>query len=1090
MKRVVVLTGVFCISCILISFYKKNQRLNNSGLTAVRAEQKETEQEYDHPELFAEFQKAIRTKEGETEPSYAPGYRLKELVKAQEARRASSMQPSAKIESNNGVIEWKERGPANIPGRTKALLNLPGDATNKTWLAGAATGGVWKTTDGGLTWAEKSKNFSVLPISSLAMSEQSGTTTVYAGTGELVSTATAALGNGIFKSNDLGETWTQLPSTTNVKPFQLVTRIIVDPTNANVLLASCVATPYSNTNVNSTIQRSTDGGATWSKVYDSEASIEQLAFTPGDFKVLYATVQSTGVIKSTNSGLSWSNASNGLSAAGRTEIAVSPVKPSRLFASAQGNLTGTGSDLYVSDDAGVNWTLVDVSLNNAAIDFLGQGFYDNTIACDPFNKDVVYFGGVNYFRLTLGTTSSTIINYTLDEKETAPYISLVPAGGVNYGDGKLSVYNNPLISIELRFGPGKKQKANRFLVPAGSSSGVTDANYTYQDYVDVDFEAWDVTNNKQLMVSFRDQGRDGKFNLIAQNTDNSDVTLQSREYIYVHSTPYNASLPDPTLTVNGDQKVNAIYNIWPVLAQGASFPPAENVTLSINVVPVSKISATTQTVADAYSTWDGKNKDDQSDNTTGVHPDHHTTVIIPVDKTLKTFKFLLGNDGGVFYSNTSTTPGIVNGDIKFAGYGYNTGQFYSADKKPGSDQYLGGLQDNGTWYSPNGESATQKTNYNFALSGDGFEVLWNSLDGNKMLGSIYYNSIAKSTDGGKTWKDATSGITNVGKGGFPFFTKLSHSKKYPDRVFTIGASGVYVSNNFGSNWTLTPITSNFSGASFFADVEVSQSNASIVWAGSGMSSSRNLYVSTDAGKTFSKTTNYTGATLGGLTRLASHPTDDKTAYALFSFADSPKILRTKDLGQTWEDISGFGSGTFSKNGFPNVAVFCVYVRPDNPSIIWAGTEIGIVESVDDGKTWNLINEFPKVNVWDMKGMDDQVVIATHGRGIWTAKINAAQFIVTGLEDLLMVKKDIPFNVYPNPVSSNQHPKFYYELTKDSHVQVNVIDFTGKLIGTYNAGMKQPGSHEDQFPLNLEQGIYFLTLKTQEGSSTQRIWVTN
>src|SRR5690606_22734570 len=145
----------------------------------------------------------------------------------------------------------------------------------------------------------------------------------------------------------------------------------------------------------------------------------------------------------------------------------------------------------------------------------------------------------------------------------------------------------------------------------------------------------------------------------------------------------------------------------------------------------------------------------------------------------------------------------------------------------------------------------------------------------------------------------------------------------------------------------------------------------------------------NAGLSFTPANNSTLIS-GGITKLASHPHEPNTAYVLFSQAGNPKILRTTDLGQTWEDISGFGNGDVSINGFPDVAVYCLYVRPDNPDIIWAGTEIGIVESLDNGQNWALLEDFPSVAVWDMKGQDDQVIIATHGRGIWTATIEASQ----------------------------------------------------------------------------------------------------
>ena len=74
----------------------------------------------------------------------------------------------------------------------------------------------------------------------------------------------------------------------------------------------------------------------------------------------------------------------------------------------------------------------------------------------------------------------------------------------------------------------------------------------------------------------------------------------------------------------------------------------------------------------------------------------------------------------------------------------------------------------------------------------------------------------------------------------------------------------------------------------------------------------------------------------------------------------------------------------SSNGFPDVAVFCLLVMPTNTNIIWAGTEIGIFESRDAGATWNYANNgLPAVAVWQMKDINGQIVVATHGRGVWT-----------------------------------------------------------------------------------------------------------
>jgi hypothetical protein len=141
------------------------------------------------------------------------------------------------------------------------------------------------------------------------------------------------------------------------------------------------------------------------------------------------------------------------------------------------------------------------------------------------------------------------------------------------------------------------------------------------------------------------------------------------------------------------------------------------------------------------------------------------------------------------------------------------------------------------------------------------------------------------------------------------------------------------------------------------------------------------------GESFSAAPVYDVTTMGGISGLSTHPLEDSTAYVLFSFAQKPKILRTTNLGQTWEDISGFGNGNASTNGFPDVAVYDLLVFPHTPDTIWAGTEIGLFESTDAGISWHAAdNGLPNAAIWAMTHVEDEVVIASHGRGIWSVEI--------------------------------------------------------------------------------------------------------
>ena len=114
--------------------------------------------------------------------------------------------------------------------------------------------------------------------------------------------------------------------------------------------------------------------------------------------------------------------------------------------------------------------------------------------------------------------------------------------------------------------------------------------------------------------------------------------------------------------------------------------------------------------------------------------------------------------------------------FEFVSTGFNTTQFYSADKMPGEDRYIGGMQDQGTYLSPEGSSSNASSAYRFVIGGDGFEALWNNRNPQKVIGSQYYNGFYSSSDGGQTWRDATNGIGDDG----PFLSRLASSRSYPD----------------------------------------------------------------------------------------------------------------------------------------------------------------------------------------------------------------------------------------------------------------------------------------------------------------------
>ncbi|WNB17205.1 T9SS type A sorting domain-containing protein [Marivirga arenosa] len=957
--------------------------------------------EYMKPDGFIEYFNSISSKFGEGSNSYKPGYRFNELKSA--LNKAKSIRSSS---SYNAV--FKSRGPGNVGGRTRAIAVDPDDNTNCTWIAGAASGGIWKTTDCGQSWINISPNIPNLSTNSIAQSP-SNPDVIYVGTGEVfAANATFVRGDGIYKSINRGESWDLLVSTVGNNNFESVNRISIDPTDENVVI---IAT-------NSGIFKSIDGGNSWVKKYESIVpntnafnSVQDLQVDPTNFDIQYAGVNSVGIVKSMDGGETWELTSEGITDGTRFEIAIAPSKTDVIYTSTE---VGQTTFLYYSGDAGASWYQVEDEDSNT--DYLGgQGWYDNSIAVNPYDETEVFVGGVNIGKYVVDgqNIQESERQFLGLEFENIEFLSFVNFGAdfsngiLNIATGNLSPSENP-VTVEIRFGGNNTQKAHRFSVPADGGAngdggaGIPETQYNFEDYSDVPFEVWDVENNRQLMVSYRDQKNDGTFNLNPRDDANDPELLNSREYLYIHDLEYNPDSPSPDVAEqSGGIAFANMYYFWPILAAGQEWNPSELENSILRILYDSKSVAVANATA-VYDAYGGFGRQ----NINNLHPDHHHFTLIPMDESTETFMIVNGNDGGLGISrnNGGTFQQIENG--------YITSQFYGADKAPGADKYVGGTQDNGTWLSTTG-TVNETSDYQFVLGGDGFEVVWHPDNENLVLATIYNNRIFKSTDGGNSFTASSSGI---GEEDGPFITRLASSKTSPNTVYAIGNLGVYRSTNFGDTWSMRLISDDsWGGNASASDVTVSLANDQIVWAGAGMADGAlNLFVSTNGGRSYEKTNNYSPDPNAFFTGIYTHPVEDSTAYALFSLPNFPKILKTTDLGKTWTDISGFeGSESGSNNGFPDAYVHSLLVMPFDTDIIWAGTEIGLFESLDGGNSWNFKADMPSVSIWSMKVVDNQVVLGTHGRGIWTAEIDELSLAALEIEDFTYNgygKADVTFDL--------------------------------------------------------------------------------
>jgi photosystem II stability/assembly factor-like uncharacterized protein len=1037
------------IMIVMVFFSIKPHKINFEG----DDEEKHEKEGFDKPEGFNQFYQQITTPIGQTESGYKTNYAYFELKKALQKKR--------NLKLAQQTYSWVQRGPGNVGGRTRSIIIDPDDASHNTWFAAAVSGGIWKTTNGGQSWQCLTDQLPDLATTTLAMAS-SDHNVIYAGTGEGYGAVGMVVGKGIYKSLNRGNTWDVLGSTVTDKNFQFVNKIIVDRNNANILIAA----------TNSGIFKSLDGGNSWNSKYLKGNAVQDLAINPLNPNTIYAAVNSLGIVKSFDNGNNWFASYKGIGTGKRFSLAASPVDSNYVFTSVEAPNMVT--NVYISIDGGNSWRKL-YDYDNTFINFLGvQGWFNNVIKPHPFNKNKVFVGGVNYGSIEFKSVTSTSAEQVLrvDTFGTTSFMEFVKFGG-QYFDGAMStgtdegadVLPEDFVSVEIRFGPGISQKAYRFVVPAGEGAGVPPEDYTYMNYINVPFQAWDTKNNRQLMVSFRDQERDGKFNLILRPYGDD---ISGREYFYVHAIKYNI-IPDTSIAKNGGNYHKMLYFFWPTLP--------EDKTWNENALPNSKISV-------QYGTYTLQNASTTilADSTRNVnlHVDHHDLGIVVTDPVNYKFTMIDANDGGLGISidSGSSWEQIKNG--------YITTQFYGVAKKPGAEEYIGGMQDNGTWQSPLGEISNSSSEFTLRITGDGFEALWNSRYPQRILGSTYYNGIKLTMDGGENWTWAIDGINGDG----PFLTRLSNSNKNPNLVFAVGNKGVYRHTNFGVGrfpWNLIEPGNGWAVNDLVTsshNVKVSLADPKIVWAGAGMYSNPDLriFLSKDYGLTFDSVRSYTGKRqMGYITSIATHPTDTATAYLLFSESYRPKILRTTNYGETWQDISGFGDDSTSNNGFPDVMVYSLLVMPDNTNIIWAGTEIGIFESTNAGGSWHYAdNGLPAVSVWQMFIQDNAIVVATHGRGIWSASIYPTAVVDTKISPEMTMK------VFPNPTTGIINLSLLSGIS--GNLSIRILDETGRSVHIFQ-DFKGQTSYEKQIDLSdLAPGNYIVNMICNGMSYSSKIIV--
>ncbi len=295
-------------------------------------------------------------------------------------------------------LTWRLVGPFR-GGRVLAVSGAVGEPD--TYYFGGVGGGVWKTTDGGITWTPMSDKEKFSSVGAIAVAE-SDPNVVYVGTGEACIRNNILQGNGMYKSTDAGKTWHFI----GLEDTRHIGRLAVHPKNPDIVFVAALGHAYGR-NTERGVFRSTDGGKTWQKVLykDDQTGAIDVVFDPSNPSILYAALwqayrtpysmvsggPGSGLYRSADGGTTWTQIKgNGFPTGvlGRIGVAVS-AEPNRVYALIEADKGG----LYRSDDGGEHWRLV-----NDDHRFRQRAWYYTHVFADPKNPDVVYILNTGTYR--------------------------------------------------------------------------------------------------------------------------------------------------------------------------------------------------------------------------------------------------------------------------------------------------------------------------------------------------------------------------------------------------------------------------------------------------------------------------------------------------------------------------------------------------------------------------------------------------------------------------------------------------------------------------------------------------------------------
>ncbi len=690
-------------------------------------------------------------------------------------------------------------------------------------------------------------------------------------------------------------------------------------------------------------------GSTLTGISDA-GRVRSIVPHPTDVNTLYVAFSGGGVWKTTNATVAvpaWTPITDSLGSLSAGSLAMDPANPNTLYLGLGDPFDGTGIGLVKSTDAGANWS---------SPVYLGTSSVIPQVIVAPTNSSVVLVAtDKGLYRST--DAGASFVNVALATGQTGvlPYVwSIAATGGQGFA-----------LSLEAN---------------AAATTGTTDG------------QIWKSSDNGATWTKSTGVTKTGGVGRISVAAATGTGTNGSTTVVYAMAAKPLATtatdLADIFKSTNGGTSFTALSAATKKYSNGNTESRNYNGILNgqgwynhlIIVDPANANTVYTGGALLTARTTDGFSKIAQISNwlkqfSLGyVHADMHAAAF-------SGGALYVGSDGGLFRSTnpTAATPTWTN-----LNEGITTHLMYSVGSSgANSSAVVAGLQDNGTRVRSGATSV-----FNQPIGGDGFGSDVNASNASNMLGSLYYSRVYKSTNGGSSFAQSCTGISECNNSSTaPFITQIATwtGDATGNTVYTTSNTKVYKSTNYATSWTalgITGLTNTTADPLFIRNVSVAHSDASRV--GVAANGGR-VFLTTNGGTSWAQS----GA-LPANDKSISHVYFDRVnpsivyVASVAATATAAHLWKSTDGGATWSIIDGSNGST--STGLPTgVPVNIVTADPGDANTLYAGTHLGVYRSQDAGATWVRFGTgLPLVNVTDLYISENSQLVraATFGRGIW------------------------------------------------------------------------------------------------------------